>query len=110
MFSVGVMNLARPEREQSELERLVGAATAGDESAWNALVDRFAPLVYAIIRGFRIEAAEAEDVSQTIWLRLVEHLGRLRDPERVGAWLAATTRNECLRALRLAARQLPTGD
>jgi RNA polymerase sigma factor (sigma-70 family) len=49
-------------------------------------------------------------VNQTVWLRLVEHLGRLREPERVGAWLAATTRNECLRALRLAGRQVPTGD
>ena len=45
---------------------------------------------------------------QTTWLRLVEHLGRLQDPERVGAWLATTARRECLRTLRHSARQVPT--
>jgi len=95
---------------QQEVRNLVAAAAVGDEAAWNALVDRFSPLVYAIVQGFRINAADAEDVNQTVWLRLVEHLGRLREPERVGAWIATTTRNECLRALRLARRQVPTED
>jgi RNA polymerase sigma factor (sigma-70 family) len=49
-------------------------------------------------------------VSQTVWLRLVEHLDRIREPERVGSWLASTARNECLRTLRLAGRQIPTAD
>jgi RNA polymerase sigma factor (sigma-70 family) len=105
------VSLTGPEVEHAAaLRRLVGAAAAGDEAAWNALVDRFSPLVYAIVRGFRIDAAAAADVYQTVWLRLVEHLGRLREPERLGAWLSATTRNECLRTLRLAGRQLPSGD
>ena len=49
-------------------------------------------------------------MSQTGWLRLVENLGRIRQPERVGSWIAATTRNECLRVLRLSGRQVLTGD
>jgi RNA polymerase sigma factor (sigma-70 family) len=105
------MTTVRPNVDhQSEIGRLVGAAAAGDQAAWNALVARFGVLVYATIRGFRISSSEAEDVNQTVWLRLVEHIGRLRDPERVGAWLAVTTRNECLRTLRLADRQVLTGD
>ena len=86
---------------------IVASAANGDQAAWTALVDRFAPLVYGIARSFRLPAAEAEDVSQTVWLRLVEHLARLRDPDHVGAWLASTTRNECLHTLRLAKRRLP---
>ena len=78
---------------------LVAAAAHGDESAWNGLVDRFAGLVWSVARAHRLSDADAADVSQTTWLRLAEHLDRLREPERVGAWLAATARNESLRVL-----------
>lgn len=87
---------------------LVRAAGRGDRDAWDALVKRYEGLVWSIARGHRLDNAAAADVTQTAWLRLVENLDRLRDPDRVGAWLAATTRNECLRVLRLSGRQLPT--
>jgi len=90
--------------------RLVEAAASGDRSAWHALVERFAPTVWAIARGHRLGAADAADVSQTTWLRLVEHLHRIEQPERVGAWLATTARRESLRVLRLSGRQVPSGD
>lgn len=83
-------------------------AGRGDRDAWDALVKRFEGLVWSIARGHRLDPAAAADVSQTAWLRLVENLDRLREPDRVGAWLAATTRNECLRVLRLSGRQVPT--
>ena len=85
--------------------QLVTAAAEGDQAAWRALFERFSPLVYSIAHSFRLERADTADVSQTVWLRLVEHVGRLRDPERVGAWLASMTRHECLRTLRLAKRE-----
>jgi RNA polymerase sigma factor (sigma-70 family) len=83
---------------------LVAAAVGGDQGAWNAIVDRYANLVLAVCRQFRLSAADAADVSQTVWLRLVEQLHRLRDPEAVPAWLITTTRNECLRLHRSYAR------
>jgi RNA polymerase sigma factor (sigma-70 family) len=83
---------------------LVNAAAAGDAAAWNALVDQFAGLVWAVARSHRLSDADAADVSQTTWLRLVERLGELREPERVGAWLATTARRESLRHLRLRGR------
>jgi RNA polymerase sigma factor (sigma-70 family) len=89
---------------------LVVAAGVGDRRAWDALVERFASTVWAIARAHRLSAADAADVSQTTWLRLVEHLDRLQQPERVGAWLATTARHESLRVLRLAGRQVPSGD
>src|SRR4051794_3498545 len=89
----------------SGLAPLVHAAAGGDEAAWNALVDRFSGLVWAVARAHRLGAADAADVSQTTWLRLVENLTRLRDPEAVGAWLASTARREALRVLRRGSRE-----
>jgi RNA polymerase sigma factor (sigma-70 family) len=82
----------------------------GDHTAWDALVDRFASTVWAIARAHRLSAADAADVSQTTWLRLLEHLDRIQQPERVGAWLATTARRESLHVLRVAGRQIPNGD
>lgn len=96
--------------ERSVVADLVEGAAGGDSSAWDALVDRFASTVWAIARGHRLSAADAADVSQTTWLRLVENLHRIQQPERVGAWLAITARRESLRVLRLGSRQTPTGN
>ncbi|TDC41527.1 sigma-70 family RNA polymerase sigma factor [Micromonospora sp. KC213] len=83
---------------------LVTAAAAGDESAWAELVRRYTPLVYSVIRSCGVNGADASDVNQTVWLRLVEHLGRVRDPQALAAWLATTTRRECYRLTRLGRR------
>jgi RNA polymerase sigma factor (sigma-70 family) len=85
---------------------LLSAAESGDGGAWNALVERYGRLVWAVARGFALSAADAADVSQTTWLRLVEHLGRLREPEHLGGWLASTARHECLRVLRKSGREV----
>lgn len=89
---------------------LVERASQGDQRAWNALVDRFGNLVWSVVRGFRLDPASAADVSQTTWLRLVENLDRIRDPERLAGWLATTARNEALRLVRHRQRELPTVD
>jgi len=73
-------------------------------------VDRFAGLVWATARAHRLSRADAADVAQTTWLRLVENLDRIKDPERVGAWLATTARRECLRHIRLQSREFTTGE
>ena len=91
-----------------ELSELVRAAAEGDHEAWNALVSRFNGLVWSVARAHRLPADDAADVVQVTWLRLVEHLDRVADPERLGAWLATVARRESLKALRLSARQVPT--
>ncbi len=106
---------SRSSRSSSSLDRstvafLVDAAGDGDHDAWNQLVERFASTVWAIARGHRLNSADAADVFQTTWLRLLEHLDRIEHPERVGAWLATTARRECLRLLRIAGRQVANGD
>jgi RNA polymerase sigma factor (sigma-70 family) len=96
--------------EPTGLSELVHAAADGDQRAWEALVGRFNGLVWSVARAHGLSRADAADVSQTAWLRLVEHLHRLRDPERVGTWLASTARHEALRTLRRGRRQVPVGD
>ncbi|MEW6153720.1 MAG: sigma-70 family RNA polymerase sigma factor [Actinomycetota bacterium] len=86
---------------------LVKAAADGDTAAWDELVEKYARLIWAIARSHGLSVADADDVMQTTWLRLAEHLVKLRDPERIGAWLAVTARNESLRLARRARRDVP---
>jgi RNA polymerase sigma factor (sigma-70 family) len=97
-------------RDPATVARMASAAATGDERAWNALVDEFGGLVWAVVRAHRLSEADGADVAQATWLALVEHLADLRDAERVGAWLATTARRECLRVLRTARRQVPTAE
>jgi RNA polymerase sigma factor (sigma-70 family) len=92
------------------IDALVAAAVAGEQAAWNRLVDRFAGLVWSVTRSFGLFGVEAADVSQTVWLRCVEHLDRIREPAYLGAWLATTTRNECLRYVRRRGRSVPVAE
>lgn len=96
-----------PDTDAGELVR---AAACGDERAWDALVDRYSGLVWAIARNHRLSASDCDEVFQTTWLRLVEHADRLQDPAKVGGWLATTARHEALRLLRRSGRQIPMGD
>lgn len=89
---------------------LMGAAATGDRESWEALVDAYAGLVWAITRNYRLTRSDAADVSQTAWLRLVENMDRIEDATKVGAWLATTTRRECLRLLGQTRSQLLLGD
>jgi RNA polymerase sigma factor (sigma-70 family) len=82
-----------------EVARLVRQAASGDKHAWERLVDQYARLIWSITREFKLVECDAADVVQTTWMRLIEHINRLKHPERVGSWLAATARNECLRSL-----------
>ncbi|HSJ82315.1 MAG TPA: sigma-70 family RNA polymerase sigma factor [Acidimicrobiia bacterium] len=87
---------------------LLARAAEGDQEAWDALVDRFSQMVWSIARGFRLDDATAKDVTQTVWLRLVENLDRITDPERLPGWLATTCRREALRVKGVRERMIPT--
>jgi RNA polymerase sigma factor (sigma-70 family) len=91
-------------RDDPVVTELVTRARNGDRHAWDALVDRYAPLIWSICRRYRLEGADAQDAAQTVWLQLVDHLGRLRDPAALPGWLATTTRHECGRIARAARR------
>ncbi|MFI9530218.1 RNA polymerase sigma factor [Micromonospora rosaria] len=96
-----------PGVERASPAELVAAAGAGDERAWAELVRRYTPLVRSVIHAHGLDRADAADVHQTVWLRLVEHLGRLRESAALPAWLVTTTRRECHRLVRLGRRTQP---
>lgn len=96
--------------DAEELDRLVEAAGGGDTESWETLVDRFSGLLWSVAGSYRLSRADSADVVQVTWLRLLEHIGRLKNPSRVGAWLVTTARHECLRVLRAANREVPTYD
>ena len=98
-----ITQAARP-RGDPPVAQLVMRARNGNQQAWNTLVDRYASLVWSICRRYRLDRADAEDVAQTVWLRLLDQLGRLREPDALPGWLATTTRRECLQVLDTARR------
>src|SRR5712691_4044846 len=92
-------------RDDPAVVALVARAVDGDKSAWDDVVERYAPLVWLICRRYRLSRYDAEDVAQTVWLGLVEGLPLLREPAALPGWIATTTRRECLRVLRVGQRR-----
>jgi RNA polymerase sigma factor (sigma-70 family) len=91
-------------RDDPVVINLVARARDGDQRAWNEIVDRYAPLVWSICNRYKLSRQDIDDISQTVWLLLVEQLGNLRQPAALPGWLATTTQRECFRVLRAACR------
>ena len=90
--------------DRSDVALLVAAAEQGDEDAWGEIVDRYTPLVVTVGRRYRLPSGELQDVAQTVWLRLIEHLCDLREPRALPTWLITTARREALRSLMASTR------
>ncbi|MEU5538134.1 sigma-70 family RNA polymerase sigma factor [Streptomyces sp. NPDC020362] len=96
--------------DRTEVGALVRSAVDGDAAAWKALVEGLSPLVWSVVRAHRLSDADAHEVYQTVWFRFAQHLGRLREPDKAGAWLASTARHECLKVLKGLTRLTLTDD
>ncbi|MET9257691.1 RNA polymerase sigma factor [Streptomyces sp. NPDC048182] len=96
--------------DRAEVGALVRSAADGDAAAWKSLVDGLGPLVWSVVRAHGLSDADAHEVYQTAWFRFAQHLGRIREPEKTGSWLASTARHECLKLLRASQRLTPTDD
>jgi RNA polymerase sigma factor (sigma-70 family) len=88
-------------RDDPTIADLVFRARSGDQSAWDGLVERFAPLLWSICRRYRLSGPDADDVGQSVWLRLLEHLPAIREPAALAGWLVTTTTRECLCTVRV---------
>jgi RNA polymerase sigma factor (sigma-70 family) len=93
---------------------LVARATAGDQGAWNEIVERYTALVWGICRRYGLDRQDSDDVRQAIWLALVENIRTLREPAALAGWIATTAQNACRHVLREARRhdhaELPPAD
>lgn len=95
---------ASDDHSNETVDELMSAAAGNDQQAWRRLIQRFAPLVASIAHRFRLSAADVEDISQVVWLRLFENLGRIRDPAALPGWLTTTTQRESIRLLNRSSR------
>lgn len=94
----------------TDLATLLRAASEGDQEAWNAITDRFTSLLWSVARSYRLGSDDAEDVVQNTWLRLLENLTKIDNPEALPGWLATTARREALGILRRRGRSVLTRD
>ncbi len=81
-------------------EDIVLACRRGDAAAWEALVARYQRLVYSIPIRAGLPADLAADVFQDVFAALVQHLDRIEQPARIGAWLVTTAKRETWRQSR----------
>jgi RNA polymerase sigma factor (sigma-70 family) len=88
-----------PYSDPDAVPELVALALQGNQRAWQDLVTRYSPLVSSVIRRYRMNESDADDVRQNLWLRLVEHLKDIREPRALPGWVMTTTRNEAIRVL-----------
>jgi RNA polymerase sigma factor (sigma-70 family) len=92
---------ADPARGDPVVIDLATRARHGEQQAWDALVERYSPLIWSICRRHRLSDADAEDVGQSVWLLLVQQLDRIHDQAALPGWLATVTRRKCLRVLQV---------
>ena len=90
------------DEDTAHLLRLAGH---GDKAALRAIVERFDSLLWSVVRGFRLGDAQAADAVQTTWLRLIENLSTIRNPERLAGWLQTTARRVCIETIRRTRRE-----
>jgi RNA polymerase sigma factor (sigma-70 family) len=96
-------------RDDPSVAALVARASGGDQRAWDEIVERYAPLVWTLCTRYQLSSHDIEDVGQTVWLSLVEQLGRLREPAALPGWLATTTNRECIRVVTAARKSKQAG-
>ncbi|MFJ4681812.1 RNA polymerase sigma factor [Streptomyces sp. NPDC091377] len=96
--------------DRADVGVLVESAVDGDAAAWKALVEGLSPLVWSVVRAHRLSDADAHEVYQTVWFRFAQNLGRIREPQKAGSWLASTARHESLKVIKSMRRLMPTDD
>jgi RNA polymerase sigma factor (sigma-70 family) len=105
-----VRNGPEPPLTQFEDHALIALCLEGDEAAWEALVRRYQRLIYSIPLKTGLGEEVAADVFQSVCVRLVEHLGALKDRAKLASWLITTTTRECWRTSNRRRREAPIGE
>ncbi len=85
------INFSARSLEKTDAE-LVAACRRGDETAWNALVDRYQRLIITIPRRAGLSEEQAADVFQEVFLTLFEKLDEIEQPEKIRSWIVTTAK------------------
>ena len=100
----------QPSKDDPALVALVCAARSGDHAAWTSLVRRFDRMLRAIARSYRLTPVDVDDVVQTTWLNMLEHIHDVREPAAIAGWLATATRRQAMRVAQTPTRERLSDD
>jgi len=79
-------------RLQTDDAKLVRRCRAGDQTAWNELVDRYQRLIYSVPRRAGLSEEQAADVFQEVFVTLLEKIDDIKEPEKIRAWMVTTAK------------------
>lgn len=96
------------ERTHTTHGELLIHARLGDRQAWSELVYLMSPIVWSIIRSFRLDHGTAKDVAQTVWAKPVENCDRISDPDWLPGWISTTCRREAMATVKGLRRTIPS--
>jgi RNA polymerase sigma factor (sigma-70 family) len=97
---------SQPDRG-TRIAGLMDAARGGSEDALGQIVTELSPLLWQVARASGLGRGDAEDVLQTVWLRLLSHLDSIRTSMALTSWLVVTTKREAWRVRAAGRRLLP---
>jgi len=75
-------------------------ALSGGLEAFGPIIERYQDAVFAVALARLRDFHDAEDIAQDVFIEAFEHLGRLNNPSRLGAWLRTITIHRCIDHLR----------
>jgi RNA polymerase sigma factor (sigma-70 family) len=101
------VHIGQPARAE-RIAGLLQAAREGQQEAVGQLVTELSPLLWQVARAAGLGLGDAEDVLQTTWLRLLDHLDDIHAAGALTAWLVTTTRREAWRVRAVARKQVPS--
>jgi len=108
MDEPGPASVRASQRDRADrITALMSAARQGSDDAVGELVTEFSPLLWHVARAAGLSSGHAEDVLQTVWMRLLEHLDEIRTPAALGGWLVVTTKREAWRVRAAERKQIP---
>ncbi len=87
--------------------KLIIACRRGDERAWETLIALYERLVFSVARRHGLTAEDAADVTQKVFIILLQSMARLPDDVNLGGWLTTVTRRHTWRAMARLGRELP---
>src|SRR5438045_5532726 len=93
----------------ARLANLLSAARTGSEDALGQIVNELSPLLWQVARSAGLSQGDAEDVLQTVWMRLITHLDGIHDASALTGWLVTTTQREVWRVRAAGRKQVPAG-
>ena len=82
----------------------------GEEAAFEALFERYNGRLLYYLRRMIGTTGQAEDVLQTVWLKVIRKIGSLEEPRALRTWLYRIAHNEAVQQLRKGGREVALED